>query len=59
MVNEYLPKGIKYINMSCCANMGYRGFYAVMDYFSARNKEMKYFVLYKSPEWNHIRLPLV
>ena len=50
VVNEYLPEGVKYINMSCCANMGYRGFYAVMDYFSARNKEMKYFVLYKSPD---------
>jgi hypothetical protein len=49
VVEEYLPKGTEYVNFSCCANMGYRGYYALLDYYSKANPALKYFVLYVSP----------
>ena len=45
IVESYLPKGLTYANLSCCANFGYRGYYAVLDYFSKTDPNLKYFVL--------------
>jgi hypothetical protein len=45
LVMRYLG-GLKYLNLSCCASMGYRGYYAAADFMLRRNPGIKAVVLY-------------
>jgi hypothetical protein len=38
--------GLKYVNLSCCAGTGYRGYYAIADFMLRRNPSIKTVVLY-------------
>jgi hypothetical protein len=40
--------GLKYVNLSCCTNMGYRGYYGIVDFMLRRNPGIKAVVLYVS-----------
>jgi hypothetical protein len=40
--------GLKYLNLSCCAGMGYRGYYSIVDFMLRRNPSIKAVVLYVS-----------
>jgi hypothetical protein len=40
--------GLKYVNLSCCASVGYRGYYGVADFMLRRNPGVKAVVLYVS-----------
>jgi hypothetical protein len=40
--------GLKYVNLSCCAGMGYRGYYGIADFMLRRNPGIKAVVLYVS-----------
>jgi hypothetical protein len=40
--------GLKYVNLSCCASMGYRGYYGVTDFMLRRNPGIRAVVLYVS-----------
>ena len=48
-VMRFLPKGEKYVNMSCCANLGYRGYYNIFKFMGERNDTIRYFVLHITP----------
>jgi hypothetical protein len=41
--------GLRYINLSCCANMDFDGYYAVADFMLKRNPSIKAVVLYIGP----------
>jgi hypothetical protein len=45
VVMSYLD-GLKYLNLSCCANTGYRGYYGIADFMLRRNPGIKAVVLY-------------
>jgi hypothetical protein len=47
IVMRYLH-GLTYLNLSCCANTGYRGYYAMADFMLRRNPGIKAVVLYVS-----------
>jgi hypothetical protein len=47
IVMRYLD-GLKYVNLSCCAALGYRGYYAIADFMLRRNPGIKAVVLYVS-----------
>jgi hypothetical protein len=47
VVMRYLG-GLKYLNLSCCAGMGFRGYYGVADFMLRRNPGVKAVVLYLS-----------
>jgi hypothetical protein len=47
--------GLRYVNLSCCANMGFDGYYAVADFMLRRNSSIKAVVLYIST-FNFINL---
>jgi hypothetical protein len=47
VVMRYLG-GLKYLNLSCCAAMGYRGYYGIADFMLRRNPGIKTVVLYVS-----------
>jgi hypothetical protein len=47
VVMSYLG-GLKYVNLSCCANTGYRGYYGIADFMLRRNPGIKAVVLYVS-----------
>src|SRR5262249_12811124 len=38
--------GLKYLNLSCCARMGSRGYYGIADFMLRRNPSIKAVVLY-------------
>ncbi|HEY6331995.1 MAG TPA: hypothetical protein VI756_21885, partial [Blastocatellia bacterium] len=40
--------GLRYVNLSCCANMGFDGYYAVSHFMLRRNPSIKAVVLYFS-----------
>jgi hypothetical protein len=48
-VMKHLPEGVSYLNMSCCANLGYRGYYNIFQFMAERNKSIRYFVLHITP----------
>lgn len=48
-VMRYLPPGVSYLNMSCCANLGYRGYLNVFQFMAERNDSIRYLVLHISP----------
>ena len=45
VIMRYLG-GMKYLNLSCCAGMGYRGYYGIADFMLRRNAGIKAVVLY-------------
>jgi hypothetical protein len=45
LLKDYLG-GLSYLNMSCCANMGFGGYYDLAKYFFERNAGIKYLVVY-------------
>jgi hypothetical protein len=47
IVMSYLD-GLTYLNLSCCANTGYRGYYGIADFMLRRNPGIKAVVLYVS-----------
>jgi hypothetical protein len=47
IVMRYLG-GLKYVNLSCCASMGYQAHYAIADFMLQRNPSIKAVVLYTS-----------
>lgn len=47
IVMRYLG-GLKYVNLSCCAALGYRGYYGIADFMLRRNPSIKAIVLYVS-----------
>jgi hypothetical protein len=47
VVMRYLG-GLKYLNLSCCAATGYRGYYGIADFMLRRNSGIKAVVLYVS-----------
>jgi hypothetical protein len=49
LVMRSLPAGMTYLNMSCCANLGFNGYYNVMELMASRNPSVRYMVLYVSP----------
>jgi hypothetical protein len=48
-VMEHLPEGVTYLNMSCCGNLGYRGYYNVFRFMLERNETIRYIVLHVTP----------
>ena len=48
IVNNYLD-GMKYINVSCCADIGWKGYAITGNYFLRRSPNVKYLVLYFTP----------
>jgi hypothetical protein len=49
VVTKYLPASTNYINMSCCANLGFRGYYNVLDFMADRNPSIRYLILHFTP----------
>jgi hypothetical protein len=49
VVMRHLPPGVTYLNMSCCANLGYRGYYNILEFMAERNPTIKYMVLHVTP----------
>src|SRR4051794_464334 len=49
LVMRRLPAGMTYLNMSCCANLGFKGYYNVMELMASRNPMLRYMVLYVTP----------
>ena len=47
LVMRYLG-GLKYVNLSCCAALGYRGYYGIADFMLRRNPGIRAVVLYVS-----------
>jgi hypothetical protein len=47
IVMQYL-NGMKYLNLSCCANTGFDGYYAIAEFMLRRNPSIKTLVLYMS-----------
>jgi hypothetical protein len=47
VVMRYLG-GLTYVNLSCCAALGYRGYYGIADFMLRRNPGIKAVVLYVS-----------
>jgi hypothetical protein len=47
VVMRYLG-GLEYLNLSCCAALGYRGYYGIADFMLRRNPGIKAVVLYVS-----------
>jgi len=55
IVEEYLPEGTLYANLSCCATLGYRGPLGTMKFALRTNPNLKMIVLYQSPAGNYPR----
>lgn len=49
VVTKSLPAGTSYINMSCCQNLGFRGYYNLLDLIISRSPSARYAVLYITP----------
>ncbi len=49
LVEAYLPPGTRYVNMSCCANQGFRGYINVLKYMLDRNEGIRYAILHITP----------
>ena len=48
-IMRYLPSGTSYLNLSCCANLGFSGYYNVFRFMAERDKALRYFVLHITP----------
>jgi len=58
-VERHLPPGHKFINMSCCANLGFQGYYYLLQYMLEHNRTVRYIILHftaytmpSSPLWD-------
>jgi hypothetical protein len=49
VVMRHLPPGVTYLNMSCCANLGYNGYYNILDLMLTHNPSVRYAVLHITP----------
>jgi hypothetical protein len=49
VVMKHLPKDVSYLNMSCCANLGYKGYYNILDMMAQHNSSIRYMVLHITP----------
>lgn len=49
VVMKHLPTDETYLNMSCCANLGYRGYYNILKLMAERNPSIRYMVLHITP----------
>jgi hypothetical protein len=49
IVMRHLQAGVTYLNMSCCANLGYQGYYNILQFMAERNPTIKYMVLHVTP----------
>jgi hypothetical protein len=49
VVMQHLPNGAEYINLSCCANAGFNGYYNILDFMARRNSSIRYMVLHITP----------
>jgi hypothetical protein len=49
VVMSHLPAGVSYLNMSCCANLGFKGYYNVLEFMLKRNSSVRYIVLHFTP----------
>jgi hypothetical protein len=49
IVETFLPDGQTYVNMSCCANQGFMGYYNVLKYTLEQSPSIKYAVLHFTP----------
>lgn len=49
VVMDHLPSEVSYVNMSCCANMGFNGYFNMFKLAIERNPAMEYFVLHITP----------
>ncbi|WP_457492196.1 hypothetical protein [Tardiphaga sp. P5_C7] len=49
VVMSNLPTPASYLNMSCCANLGYRGYFNILDMMARNNSSIKYMVLHVTP----------
>jgi hypothetical protein len=49
LVMRHLPNGAEYLNMSCCANAGFNGYYNILDFMARRNSSIRYMVLHITP----------
>ncbi|QND70330.1 hypothetical protein [Tardiphaga robiniae] len=49
IVRSDLPPSTSYLNMSCCANLGFRGYYNILDLMARNNSSIKYMVLHVTP----------
>jgi hypothetical protein len=49
VVMRHLPAGTEYLNMSCCANLGFRGYYNILEFMLQRNPSIRYAVLHFTP----------
>jgi hypothetical protein len=59
VVTQHLPSDTKMVNLSCCANLGFRGYYNILEYMIEHNSSVRYVVLYftaytmpSSPLWD-------
>lgn len=48
-IMSYLPEGVSYLNLSCCANLGYNGYYNVFRFMIERSSKLRYLVLHITP----------
>ena len=48
-VMEHLPDSMSYVNMSCCANLGFRGYLNTFEFMLRRNPSIEYIVLHITP----------
>lgn len=49
VVMRHLPQGVSYLNMSCCANLGFRGYYNILEFMAEHNTSVRYMVLHFTP----------
>ena len=49
VVMKHLPAGDTYLNMSCCANLGFRGYYNILEFMAEHNPSVRYMVLHFTP----------
>jgi hypothetical protein len=49
VVMKHLPAGVSYLNLSCCANLGYKGYYNILELMAQHNKSIRYMVLHVTP----------
>jgi hypothetical protein len=48
-VMRHLPTSHDYLNMSCCANLGFRGYYNTFKFMLENNSSVKYLALHFTP----------
>jgi hypothetical protein len=48
-IMRYLPDGVTYLNLSCCANLGFNGYYNVFRFMAERSNKLRYLVLHVTP----------